>query len=275
MGVRVAKVQVGPDADSAAIAVLVCWSAPSKLNALSPAMLRGATDAIVAANADPRVVAVVFCGDPASRMMSSGADLDAATAEDGEAGASPVLDFMLAVMQCQPLVCVAIHGAAVGMNVTLLPHADLVVADSDAWLATPFGSLGICPEFAASRALPAIMGHQRALRLMLWGTRLPVETAVDVGLVTELVKSDAPSGPLCPDGMATAALGRVLQRLQSLAATVPRAAETARLFRGMLRDASEDRGAAARLAEQELKTLRARVDEGLPMEGMSLRASRL
>lgn len=274
MDVRVAEVQVGPDTESAAIALVVCWSAPAKLNALSPAMLRRATRAIETANADPRVVAVVFCGDPASRLMSSGADLDAAIAEEDD-GTSPVLDFMLAVMRCKPLVGVAIHGAAVGMNVTLLPHADLVVADSGAWLATPFGSLGICPEFAASKALPAIMGHQRALQLMLWGSHLPVEEAVNLGLVTELVPGDAPPSPLCPEGMATAALGRVLDRLQALAATVPRAAETARLFRGMLRAATEDRGGMERLAEQELRVLRARVDEGVPMEGVSLRASRL
>ncbi|KAA0162789.1 hypothetical protein FNF28_04546 [Cafeteria roenbergensis] len=274
MSVRIAEVQLGPHADSAAIAMVVCWSAPAKLNALSPAMLRRATGAIEQANADPRVVAVVFCGDPASRVMSSGADLDAAAAEEAD-GASPVLDFMLAVMRCKPLVCVAIHAAAVGMNVTLLPHADLVVADSGAWLATPFGSLGICPEFAASKALPAMIGHQRALRLMLWGTRLPADEAAALGLVTELVQEGAPLSPLCPEGLATAALGRVLERLQALAATVPRAAETARLFRKMLRDATEDKAAAERLAEQELRVLRARVDEGVPMEGIALRASRL
>lgn len=308
MSIRVAEVPIG---ELGTKATVIAWSNPEKLNAVSPKMLSQAADVLEAIEADDCTVAVVFCGDPASKLTSSGADLSADESElagtDSTNKQSPVERFMRLVVRSSRLVCFAVYAGAVGMNLTLLPHCDLVVATDDAWFATPFGTLGICPEWGASRTLPRCLGRQRAQRIMLWGDKLPVAEAFSCGLVTRVVATDTPSLPsahvsvlesLRP--LLTPALSAALSDVARLVASVPRPVESVRIFRAMLRageahpdnpeagsisasdggaTALELAGRAARMSMEELvawelRVLEARVAEGVPVEAMMARAAR-
>jgi len=285
MSVRVERVLLSDLGDAEdgrtglAYAVLVTWSAPKRLNALTGAMMAQAADAVREADADPAVMAVVFTGDPASRLMSSGADLSAGTAASESLRDSTALDFMRAVRACRPLVCVAIHGAAVGIMLTVLAHSDLAVADRSAFFMAPFGPLGICPEFGASRLLPQRMGRQAAMKVMLWGDRISAEDALRAGIVTELVDAGrfeageaAGLSSAIPPGLATPPLRRVMDRLVSLARSLPRPSRTARLFREMVTQAAAGASSVPDLLELEMRTLGQRLRDGIPMEAMMLRA---
>ena len=107
------------------------------------------------------------------------------------------------------------------------------------------------------------------MQTMLWGRRVRARTAERLGLVTEVVPRAATRvqkrswSDACGE-LATSPLLAVLDRLEDLVRRVPSPASSARLFRDLMR-ADEDE-----LFRRELDLLYKRVDDGVPMQGLSL-----
>src|SRR4029077_6431419 len=76
----------------------------------------------------------------------------------------------------KPLVC-AVNGIAVGIGATLLGHADLVVMADTARLRTPFTSLALAPEAAASVTFPHLVGRQAAAWMLFSSEWVDAEAA--------------------------------------------------------------------------------------------------
>ncbi len=85
----------------------------------------------------------------------------------------------------------AVHGATVGIGVTLLLHCDLVVAARNTRLSVPFVRLGLVPEAGSSLLLPRLIGYQRAAEMLLLGAPIDSARALEAGLVTRVVEDDA------------------------------------------------------------------------------------
>ena len=51
----------------------------------------------------------------------------------------------------------------------------------------PFVNLGLCPEAGSSYLLPALIGYQRAARLILLGESISAQEAFDFGIVSEVI----------------------------------------------------------------------------------------
>jgi len=64
----------------------------------------------------------------------------------------------------------------------MLLHCDLVYVADDAQLATPFIDLGLVPEAASARLMPARIGHVRAFALFALGDRIGGTEAVALGI---------------------------------------------------------------------------------------------
>jgi 1,4-dihydroxy-2-naphthoyl-CoA synthase len=58
----------------------------------------------------------------------------------------------------KPLVA-GVHGAAVGLGVTMLPFFDMVFASDKATFYTPYAKIGQIPEGAAVLTLPHMLGN--------------------------------------------------------------------------------------------------------------------
>lgn len=58
----------------------------------------------------------------------------------------------------KPLVA-GVHGAAVGLGVTILPFFDMVFASDKATFYTPYAKIGQIPEGAAVLTLPHMLGN--------------------------------------------------------------------------------------------------------------------
>nr|XP_019562557.2 flocculation protein FLO11 isoform X3 [Aedes albopictus] len=89
----------------------------------------------------------------------------------------------------KPLVA-AIHGDMVGLGVTMLPLFDVVIAQDSSTFQTPYGILGHLPEamkiFTSTKNL-----KPRAITDLLYLCRkVSVNTALDYGLVSEVVNSE-------------------------------------------------------------------------------------
>ncbi len=162
---------------------------PEKKNALTQAMYSAMADALVAAQADPAVRAVLITGQPG--CFTSGNDLEdfmqrPPSASDG-ATLPPVTRFMHTLLDFDKPVVAAVTGAAVGIGTTMLLHCDLVYVSDEARLAMPFVSLGLVPEYASSLLVPALIGHVKAAEKLMLGEPFTGSDAVDCGIANAVL----------------------------------------------------------------------------------------
>jgi len=157
---------------------------PEKKNAISLAMYEALTAALKAAAEDPAVrVAVIRGGDD----FSAGNDIADFLAGGGEAGLTPIVDFLDALSAFPKPLVAGVRGAAIGIGTTLLLHCDVVLATPSARFALPFVQLGLVPEAASSLLLPAALGRLKASWWLLTGEGFDAEAARDAGLITRLI----------------------------------------------------------------------------------------
>ena len=159
---------------------------PEKKNALTDAMYGAMADAIEGAQDDKAVRVIVIRGT--GDMFCAGNDIGdfMAAASGGNVGEANVFRFIrLLGTNAKPLVA-GVQGRAVGIGTTMLLHCDYVVLAEDARLTAPFASLGLVPEAASSKLLPAVVGHQRAFAMMAMGEAMGAHEASALGLGTEV-----------------------------------------------------------------------------------------
>jgi 2-(1,2-epoxy-1,2-dihydrophenyl)acetyl-CoA isomerase len=88
-------------------------------------------------------------------------------------------------------VVAAVRGGAGGGGLGLMYAADIVVAADDARFALGYGALGLTADGGNTWFLPRMVGVWRAQELFLLNRRLTAEEALQFGLVSRLVASDA------------------------------------------------------------------------------------
>jgi enoyl-CoA hydratase/carnithine racemase len=166
---------------------LVTIDRPDKKNALTQAMYERLADALLEADSDDDIGAVLITG--VGDAFTAGNDL-----VDFAAGNS--LDqthrFLEAISSVHVPLVAAVNGLAIGVGLTMLLHCDLVFVEPTADLRAPFVQLGLVPEAASSLLLPRVVGERRASDLILTGRRLTGTEAVEWGL------ANAAASPVLP-----------------------------------------------------------------------------
>ncbi|HEY6472050.1 MAG TPA: enoyl-CoA hydratase-related protein [Acidimicrobiales bacterium] len=173
--------------------VVVTIDRPSKRNALTQAMYERLADALVQADADPDVGALVLTG--VDDAFTAGNDL-----ADFMAGSSleQTHRFLEAISTVHVPLVAAVNGLAIGVGLTLLLHCDLVFVEPSAQLSAPFVALGLVPEAASSLLLPRVIGERRASEVILTGRRLSGAEAAEWGL------ANATASPVLPAALEAA-----------------------------------------------------------------------
>jgi enoyl-CoA hydratase/carnithine racemase len=156
-----------------------------KKNALTAAMYQAMADAVLDAQLDNAVRALLITGQPG--IFTSGNDLEDFMQRPPAGPDSPVVRFMKALTECDKPVVAAVTGAAVGIGTTMLLHCDLVYVADDARLAMPFVGLGLVPEYASSLLLPRLVGHVRAAEKLLLGDPFTGAQAVELGIANAVL----------------------------------------------------------------------------------------
>jgi enoyl-CoA hydratase/carnithine racemase len=164
---------------------------PDQLNAFSQALYFALAEALRGADEDPEVAVVLLTGT--GRAFSAGTDLleMKETASGGDEGTAhgfvSLVDSLVAFSK--PLV-VAVNGLGLGIGVTLLGFADLVLASTKARFKTPFTTLGVAPEAASSFLFPRLIGRQNAAWMLMSGEWFSAEEAREMGLVWRVTEPD-------------------------------------------------------------------------------------
>jgi enoyl-CoA hydratase/carnithine racemase len=159
----------------------IVFNRPERRNALSNAMYDGITAVLEDAEADQSVRCILFAGAPGA--FSAGNDLSEFISDPPVTDDAPVFRMLRALHGSSKILIAAVNGLAVGVGVTMLLHCDLVMASRDATFQLPFINLAIVPEAASSLLLPAMIGHQRAMELLLLGEAFDAGQAAAYGLV--------------------------------------------------------------------------------------------
>lgn len=168
---------------------------PDRMNAWTPRMSAELTDAILTANDDPDVAAIVVTG--AGRAFCAGADigghfaanLEGKAEPEAEPQPAPAVGWVQLCRESKPLLA-AINGAAVGVGLTMVLPFDQLVAAEGAKLSCRFVKMGLVPELASSHFLVARCGWGAASWLALSGATVLGEEAARLGLVDRVVPAE-------------------------------------------------------------------------------------
>ncbi len=187
--------QLSTDEDGVCEIVL---SRPELLNRFDPELHHELTRALRDIAADSSVRAVVLAST--GKAFSGGGDFELMEAAHKDAGvrqeiiadARALLDAFLALPQ--PVV-VAVQGAAIGLGATVAMLCDAVVAARTAVLADTHVAIGLVAGDGGCLVWPQAMGMTRARRHLLTGDPLDAETALRLGVVTDLVDTPDEARP--------------------------------------------------------------------------------
>jgi enoyl-CoA hydratase/carnithine racemase len=158
---------------------------PDKKNALTIRMYSDMAQAMDYAD-KTSTIRVIFISS-SSDCFCSGNDLMDFMAFSQKKGAKPSNPFLSALCHAQKPIVAAVGGPAIGIGTTMLLHCDLVYAGQNASFQLPFVTLGLCPEAGSSYLLPAMVGYQRAARLLLLGEAISAKEAFDFGIVSDVI----------------------------------------------------------------------------------------
>ena len=167
---------------------LVTINRPEKHNAISLQTLEELQASVDMAEKDEssRVVAITGAG---GKAFASGSDLHEVAQRDLKKALEPIVQGLAAQLEAIPKPTIAaIDGICMGGGLEIALGCDLRVCTPNSRFGTPEGKLGIIPGGGATARLPRIVGRAWAMEMMLMGEPITAEQALQIGLVTRLVK---------------------------------------------------------------------------------------
>ena len=159
---------------------------PQNRNALSGELISALYGALVSADDDPAVLAVVLTGaDPA---FCAGVDLKQAAAEGAAYFARyREEDCIGRVGRLRKPVVGAVNGPAFTGGLELALGCDFLLASERAIFADTHARVGVLPGGGMTARLPTLVGRGWARRMSMTGDPVPAALAERIGLVTEVV----------------------------------------------------------------------------------------
>lgn len=167
---------------------------PDAMNTLNQAAAERWRDVAEAATRDPGVDAILIRAE--GRAFCAGGDL-ASMAELGYDGAAlttladTIHDGMRALRDGSTPIVAAVQGAVAGGGLGVMLAADLIVASERAKFFSRYANVGLTPDCGASTFLTESIGVRRALSFSLTDLGLDAATALEWGLITEVVAPEA------------------------------------------------------------------------------------
>ncbi len=174
---------------------------PAKKNAINAEIWSDFDSVLTELEQDPSARALVLTG--AGGNFSSGADLSGGMSNAGEnkgltgGGPQPIVSEMRLVgslisrLQALPKPTIAaVDGVAVGVALGLVLACDLVLASERARFSQIFVRRGLALDGGTSWSLPQQIGLRRAKQMAFFGDAVDAPTALEWGLINEVVPHD-------------------------------------------------------------------------------------
>lgn len=167
---------------------------PAEMNCMNLEMITTLRDTIEESNFDVTIRVIVVTGaqppEGKSPAFSAGADLKERrgfTEDQVRRYIATVRGTMSLVENARVPVIAAINGYAFGGGSELALASDLRIASSNAVMGLTETGLAIIPGGGGTQRLPRIVGVAKAKELIYTAQRIDAQTALDIGLVNQVV----------------------------------------------------------------------------------------
>jgi enoyl-CoA hydratase/carnithine racemase len=160
---------------------------PRRKNALDPSLINELLWALDDARDDPAVRVVVLTGS--GTVFCAGADLSQMSEQESTphlATKGDLSDLLLRFPKLHKPVIAKVSGAALGGGLGLVASCHFAIAGHGAKLGTPEILRGIFP-MQIMAVLDRLMPRRQLLSMMLLGSTLDAQSALDAGLLTQVV----------------------------------------------------------------------------------------
>jgi enoyl-CoA hydratase/carnithine racemase len=171
---------------------------PDAFNAMSPELIGEMTTAFAFLADRVKIRGLIVTGAGAAfcaggdvtwfrkGMEEEGFDISADVRRGAEALHAAIID----LRRIEVPVIAAVNGPAAGAGFSLALACDLRIAADSAFFAPAYGRIGASPDGGMTYFLPRVVGPAKALELLLEDPNLPAAAALEMGLVTEVVRGD-------------------------------------------------------------------------------------
>jgi 2-(1,2-epoxy-1,2-dihydrophenyl)acetyl-CoA isomerase len=175
----------------------ITFNRPDAMNALNTEAKVALRDAVQRAAADPAVRAVLLTGN--GRAFCVGQDLKehigslAADRENPGSGGTWTTvrehynPTVTAITSMPKPVVAAVNGVAAGAGASLAFACDLRILADTAAFNTSFAGVALTADSGASWTLPRLVGHAKAMELLLFPQTIPAAQAQELGLANQVV----------------------------------------------------------------------------------------
>ena len=164
---------------------------PESLNSFDEAMRADLARATAQARNDEAIRAVILTG--AGRCFSAGADLKAGFKTGAQVERILNEEYRLSLADIAEMdkpVISAVNGFAAGIGLSYALVCDLALMGENAFLLSPFGSIGLIPDGGSTWLLTGAMGYKNAYQMAVDNDRVPAARCKELGLVNNVVKDD-------------------------------------------------------------------------------------
>ncbi|MEM8799871.1 MAG: enoyl-CoA hydratase-related protein [Pseudomonadota bacterium] len=161
---------------------------PDRRNALSTPLLHDLAVAMERADADHAIRCIVVTGG--ETVFAAGADINEIADKDPGGGLADLRPgSWQRIRDIRTPVVAAVEGYCLGAGNELAMCCDIIVAGRDAKFGQPETNLGIIPGAGGGATLTRLVGRARAMHMVLTGSFLSAEEALDCGLIAELAET--------------------------------------------------------------------------------------
>ncbi len=173
---------------------IVTLDRPDAANSLNGRMSEDLVKVATHCDSNADIRCVVFTG--AGKMFSAGGDLHSFAAQ-GE-GMSEYMRYATAGLhvaisrfaRMNAPYLVAVNGVAAGAGFSMAISGDMVFAAESAKFTMAYTRAGVSPDGSSTWFLPRLVGHVKAMQLILMNDLLSAEQALEWGLINEVVPDD-------------------------------------------------------------------------------------
>ena len=165
---------------------------PAAMNSLTTAMHAQLLAGLNQAADDVSVRCVMITGS--GRGFCAGQDLgDPLAAPGQDLGALITAHYKPLVLRIRSMpvpVIAVVNGVAAGAGAYLALCCDLVIAGRSGSFIQAFSKIGLVPDTGGTWLLPRLVGHARALGMVLLGDKVPASDAERMGMIWQCVDDD-------------------------------------------------------------------------------------
>lgn len=165
---------------------------PDKLNAINKTVMDELNSAIDEVYNNPEIKSAIITG-AGTRAFVAGADITeflGLTIEEGKSLAQKGQDVFKKIENSPKAIVAAVNGFALGGGHELSLACHFRIASDNAKFGQPEVNLGLIPGYGGTQRLVQLIGKGRAIEMMITGSMIDANTALQYGLVNHVVPQE-------------------------------------------------------------------------------------